>query len=458
MKTFSIIAAIHKESRGIGLNGKLPWHLPEDLKRFKALTLNGTVIMGRKTWESLPKALPNRLNIVITKNPSMYTNVEGSVVFVDNIDSALQLAQSNIFVIGGEEIYKQTINRRDCTRLYLTLVNNVTSEFDTYFPEFMHNWTQVISSPETQFTEWIPIIHNEEEEREYLQKMEEMISKGAVSSNRTGINTIVKFGATFRFDLRNGKFPLQTTRRMWFRGIFEEFKWMLSGNTNANDLAAKGVNIWLPNSTREFLDSRGLHHYLPGDIGPTYGFNLRHYGAEYCGMGTSKYEGKGIDQLQNVINQLNNKTGGTADSRRIIIDLWDPRTVDQTALPPCMWSYTFWYNREANELNLHVNQRSSDFFIARNWNDAFAALLLICIAKIISASPGELVISVTNTHLYLTHLDQVKEQLKRKPYPFPNLTINKELKSINDILNLNFNEIKLNNYIAHDSIKAEFVV
>lgn len=469
MKKFNIIAAIHASTRGIGINGKLPWHLPHDLQRFKTITTGSTVIMGRKTWQSLPKlnGLPGRQNIVITRTPDIYATDNPTVLFVSSLDAALKAADRyKIFIIGGGDIYKEAIGRRDCEKMYLTLVpdpvpdiSHPVQEFDAFFPEYTNDWIRL---PDDQsgdqpedclFTEWAPINRNAEEEQ-YQQTMEEILrNPGSLSSNRTGIDTLVKFGATFRFNLRGGRFPLQTTRRMWFRGLFEEFRWMMSGDTNANNLAARGVDIWLPNTTREFLDQRGLSHYSPGDIGPTYGFNLRHYGAEYVGM-NQNYDGQGVDQLQLAIDQLRQ----SPDSRRIIIDLWDPKSVDKTALPPCMFLYTFWYNKSNNELNLHVNQRSSDFFIARNWNDSFAAFFLICISKIVGMEPGELVVTVTNAHIYTNHLEQVCEQLKRKPYPFPTLEITKPLNTINDILCLDFaKDIKLVNYQAHPGIKADMV-
>jgi len=459
MIKYTLIAAIDKRSRGIGFEGKIPWYIPEDLIFFKEKTEGNTIIMGRKTWESLPvKYLKNRLNIVITKTPEKYVS-NSNLIFVKSLDEALEknYKEKKIFVIGGQEIYSEAIQRRNCKSLILTNVFPMKDKkYDTFFPEFESDF-QIVKNGETKIlnniiwfvTYWKPKHINPIEEN-YLKTMEEII-KGELEKNRTNISTWSKFGLTFKFDLRENNFPLQTTRKMWLRGIFEEFKWMISGSSNALELAKKGVKIWLDNTTREFLDKRGLIHYEVGDIGPTYGFNMRHYGAEYKGM-KYDYTGKGIDQLKNVIHLL--KTDPT--SRRIIIDLWDPRVIDQTALPPCMFCYTFNYNQIKNELNLHVNQRSSDFFIARNWNDVFASLLLKFVSKIVGMKTGDLVVSITNSHIYETHLDSVLIQLQRKPKPFPKLEIKKDLMNIDDIFE--FTDLELKEYNPYPNIATEMIV
>jgi dihydrofolate reductase / thymidylate synthase len=455
MKKYTLIAAIDKRSRGIGFEKKLPWYIPGDLKFFKEITKNTSIIMGRKTWESLPvKYLKNRYNIVITKNPNNYSGNK-YLIFVKSFDEALEKCSKDIFVIGGELIYAEAIQRRNCERLILTQVFPMKEiKYDSFFPEFQKDFENVktgksYAQPDLIWctTYWESKSVNSTEEQ-YLQVMEDMI-EGNLEENRTGVRSWSQFGLTFKFDLRNNILPLQTTKKMWLRGIFEEFKWMVSGSTNSLELANKGVKIWLNNTTREFLDNRGLTHYEVGDIGPTYGFNMRHYGAEYKGM-KSDYTGKGVDQLENAIQIL--KTDPT--SRRIVIDLWNPSVIDQTALPPCMFCYTFNYNQENNELNLHVNQRSSDFFIARNWNDVFASLLLIFVAKTVGMNPGSLVVTITNSHIYETHLSQVLTQIQRKAKPFPKLYI----QDFENILDVEYKDLELKEYDPYPGIKSEMIV
>jgi thymidylate synthase len=465
MKRYTLIAAVDLKTKGIGIENGLPWKIPEDLDFFKEVTLNNTVIMGRKTWESLPFSLPNkflkkRLNIVITRNPEKYSEyINNNLIFVESLEKALTKTQNEIYIIGGEEIYREAIKKRNCERLILTQVGTMTDiKYDTFFPDYEKDY-KLIKDEKPHAgknllwfrTYWEYKSVNSMEEK-YLEGMENIISKN-LGENRTGIDTWSQFGLNFHFDLRNNILPLQTTKKMWLKGIFEEFKWIISGRTNALKLADKGVKIWLDNTSRQFLDSRGLQNYEVGDIGPTYGFNMRHYGAEYKGM-NHDYTGEGVDQFENAVYML--KTNPT--SRRIIIDLWNPSVIHQTALPPCMFCYTFHYDKIKNELNLHVNQRSSDFFLARNWNDVFASLLLICVSKLVGMNPGDLFVSITNSHIYETHLPQVLTQLERKAKPFPKLYIKKEFSDILDIFELEYKDLKLENYDPYPAIKADMIV
>ena len=469
MKTFNIIAAVHQDTQGIGYNNNLPWKIKEDLEFFKTKTIGGTVIMGSQTWKSLPKAfLPNRLNIVITRTPQDYAKhvVDKSLIFANSLTNALNTPNcpQPVYVIGGESIYKEAINHRGCLKLYINVIIELVSgstdslKFDKFFPQYQDHFSikkqviKVVSGWKCSFEKWVQRPSLNREEEKYLLTMDQII-RSNLSNNRTGIKTWSTFGNEFRFDLRNNRFPLQTTRRMWLRGVFEEFKWILSGSTDATQLAANGVKIWLPNTTREFLDARGLQNYSEGDIGPTYGFNMRHYGAKYLGC-KNNYTGCGTDQLTNAIKLL--KEAPT--SRRIIIDLWNPDTINQTALPPCMFCYTFYYNEQTNELNLHINQRSSDFFIARNWNDVFASLFLKVMAKLVGMQPGDLWVTITNAHIYESHLDQVLTQLSRYPKEFPTLTIEGNLASIEDILALKYSDLELVGYNPHPAIASEMIV
>jgi thymidylate synthase len=470
MKSFNIIAAVHQDTQGIGYNNTIPWKIKEDMEFFKIKTSGGTVIMGSQTWKSLPKKfLPNRLNIVITRTPQNYTQfiVDSALVFVNSLTEALNVPNcpQPVNVIGGEAIYKEAINHRGCQKLYINVViepelqeGNEKLVFDRFFPQYQEHFCikkqviKVISGWKCSFEKWVQCPSRNPEEEKYLLTMDKII-RSSLNNNRTGIKTWSTFGTEFRFNLRNNQFPLQTTRRMWLRGVFEEFKWILSGSTDANQLATNGVKIWLPNTTREFLDARGLQHYVEGDIGPTYGFNMRHYGAKYLGC-KNNYTGCGTDQLTNAIKFLRE----SPTSRRIIIDLWNPTTINQTALPPCMFCYTFYYNEQTNELNLHVNQRSSDFFIARNWNDVFASLFLKVMAKLVSMQPGDLWVTITNAHIYESHLEPVLTQLSRYPKEFPTLTIGGKLESIEDILALKYSDLELVGYNPHPAIASDMIV
>ena len=303
--------------------------------------------------------------------------------------------------------------------------------------------------------------------------MRNILENGSSNDDRTGVGTLSIFGSMLKYDLRD-TFPLCTTKRMFFRAIFEELMFYLSGKTDNKILQEKGIHVWDGNTTREFLDKRGLQHYEEGDMGQTYGFNFRHFGGIYKGCGVdystknkNKYieykEGvsrescipsQGYDQLANVIHLIKTEPA----SRRIIIDLWDCTTIHKAALPACLCKYQFNVNVTKKELNLAIYLRSSDYFLANNWNSSCGALFvhLLCNTEGIDLTPGELTVFIADAHLYKTHAEQVKMNLERKPYPFPKLLINCEKKK--DITEFKFEDIDLIGYKAYPNIKAEMAI
>lgn len=467
MKKFSIIVAVYYDKEGIGKDGKMPWHIKEDLKYFKNMTTNGTIIMGVQTWKSLNcQPLDNRTSIIITHTPDEYKHQYTRQYFVNSLNAALCLnTPSPIFVIGGESVYREAINHRMCERLFLTRVranHDSFLSFDRFFPsDYIEYFYKVSNTSETlsadsnwwyQFEQWKPFLSQNPEEDEYLDSIAQILGNPLVS-NRTGVKTWSKFGVGLKYDLRDGRIPLQTTRKMWLRGIFEEFKWIISGSTDARQLASKGVKIWLPNSTRTFLDQRGLKHFQEGDIGATYGFSMRHFGAKYEGF-NHDYTGKGYDQLVEVIRLLKEDK----NSRRIVINLWDPESLNNTALPPCMFCYTFYYDEHNNELSLTLSQRSNDFITARSWNDTFGALMLITLANIADMKPGYLWSTITNAHIYENHYAAAITQISRLPRKYPKLVLKKKLNNLDDLLALEFKDLELVGYDPHPAIAVDMVV
>lgn len=174
---------------------------------------------------------------------------------------------------------------------------------------------------------FVPFKHEEEQ---YLQLIRDILQTGVPRGDRTGTGTLSKFGVQMRFSLRDGTFPLLTTKRTFFRGIAEELVWFIAGSTHAKPLQDKKIRIWDGNSTREFLDSRGLHDREEGDLGPIYGFQWRHSGAKYKGA-HHDYTGEGVDQLAQCIELIKKNP----DSRRIIMSAWNPSDLKEMALPPC---------------------------------------------------------------------------------------------------------------------------
>ena len=157
------------------------------------------------------------------------------------------------------------------------------------------------------------------EEHQYLDLIRQVIRFGKVKTDRTGVGTKSLFGTRCSYSLRDGTFPLLTTKRVFWKGVVEELLWFVRGSTNAKELSAKGIKIWDGNSSREFLDKQGFHEREEGDLGPIYGFQWRHFGAQYVDM-HADYTNQGIDQLRDVIHKI--KT--TPHDRRMIICAWNP--------------------------------------------------------------------------------------------------------------------------------------
>ena len=200
--------------------------------------------------------------------------------------------------------------------------------------------------------------------------------QGIKRGDRTGTGTLSTFAEVQKFNLRE-TFPMLTTKRIFFKAVFEELMLYLRGQTDNKILQAKNIRIWDGNTSREFLDKRKLYSYEEGDMGETYGFNFRHFGGEYLGCQHTYEKGKvGFDQLQNALDLIRNNP----ESRRIIITLWNPATEHKAALPSCLCWYQFYVNPYEKTLSLCINIRSSDFFLANNWNVCTGALLvhLIC--------------------------------------------------------------------------------
>jgi thymidylate synthase len=230
--------------------------------------------------------------------------------------------------------------------------------------------------------------------------------------------------------------------------VVEELLWFLRGSTNAKELDDRGVKIWNGNTTREFLDSRGLQHYEEGDIGPTYGFGFRHYGAEYKGM-RADYREKGFDQIAYVLNEL--KTNPS--SRRMLINLWNPAVMDQMSLTPCACQYQFYVNDGV--LSCQMYQRSAEMFLGNPFNITSSSLLTNILARYAGLKVGRLIICLGDAHIYEGHIDAVKTQLQRQTRPFPILKIDNNIPE--NMKELEYKHFKLIGYEPHPSIKATMI-
>ena len=301
------------------------------------------------------------------------------------------------------------------------------------------------------------------DECKYLDLLRDIVLNGTTRMDRTGTGTRSVFGRQLHFDLSCGNLPMITTRFTSFKIILHELLFFLSGSTDSTRyLEEKGIRIWSGNTSRSFLDSRGLRDLPEGDIGAGYGFQWRHYGAEY---GTCKddYDGKGIDQLAEVLHLL--KTDPF--SRRICMTAWNPVALARMALPPCHSCFVQFYVDEyiddcgstppngKKQLSCHMYQRSVDCFLGLAINIPSYALLTAILANMCDMTPRELVISTGDTHIYSNHIEQVHTQLGRNPLPSPKLIIKRRIETLSDISTEDFDLV---GYMYHPSIKAPMAV
>ena len=471
---FSVVIAFTTKY-GIGKNGNLPWpHIKPDMDRFMSITDGGIVIMGRKTYESLPdkaRPLKNRLNIVVSSTTSQ-KDYASSVVVVSSLADALSHSASSswsnrrVFVIGGANLYTEAVGRDDCVTIYATRIGIDPWECDTTVPIFetvVNTWTPVSVSKTFSnadipydFVEYrnpsrlaISQSNSGHEEYQYLNLIQKIISEGVSVDDRTGVGTLSLFGESSTYDLSQS-FPLLTTKRVFWRGVVEELLWFVRGDTNANHLSERGIKIWDGNGSRAFLDSRGLPHREEMDLGPVYGFQWRHFGAKYVDM-HSDYSGQGVDQLAECIKSIKNNPS----DRRIIMSAWNPSDLNQMALPPCHMFCQF--NVQNNRLNCVMYQRSCDVGLGVPFNIASYSLLTCMMAKICGLEPGKFVHFMGDTHVYKNHVEPLKEQISRTPKPFPLLRIKSrpDLTTIDDFVASDF---ELIGYNCHGKISMEMAV
>ncbi len=515
LRGFTIVVAATAKSLGIGKQGKLPWNLPQDMEHFKRLTSTTTagpnktnaVIMGRRTWQSIPekfRPLRNRLNVVLSRNPAIreQLNLPQGVRVAASLPEALAAlsqgeeadAVEKVFVIGGAAVYKEAVASELCEAIEFTAIEEgeekeaaaaggegtaaaPSFECDAHFPPIPATVFQLVASTETlnqngmQFrfqrferkqaarpvdaaavasAAGMQEAEEEEnvEEHQYLELVKEIIEKGNHRGDRTGTGTLSKFGAQLRFSLRDNVFPLLTTKRVFWRGVAEELLWFVSGATNSNLLKDKKIGIWDGNSSREYLDKIGLGHREEGDLGPVYGFQWRHFGAAYTDM-HADYTGKGIDQLAQAIQTI--KTN--PEDRRIIVSAWNPSDLGKMALPPCHMFCQFYVAN--GELSCQMYQRSADMGLGVPFNIASYALLTRLVAQVCDLKPGEFVHTIGDAHVYVNHVDALKEQLKRAPRRFPKLVINPAKKDIDSFV---YEDFTIEGYQPHDTLKMKMAV
>jgi thymidylate synthase len=281
--------------------------------------------------------------------------------------------------------------------------------------------------------------------KQYHDLLKSILANGRAHQDRTGVGTISHFGYQTRFDLREG-FPIVTTKKIPFRWVAEELFWFLSGDTNEQNLRARGVDIWA-----EWADEAHTRRFdrAPGDLGPVYGYLWRSFGGDYPKQ-------DGVDQIANLLQQIQQNP----NSRRLIVSGWDPLQSDNVDLPPCHTLFQFKVE-DQQLLHCQLYQRSADAFLGVPFNISSYALLLHLVAHVSGLQVGEFIYTLGDYHIYQNHLDQVRELLSREPLPLPELEIldpGKRLRGLDGLLAVTYDHLKLTGYQSHGKIAAAVAV
>ena len=263
--------------------------------------------------------------------------------------------------------------------------------------------------------------------RQYLDLLQRIMDEGTVRHDRTGVGTKSVFGHQMRFDLSEG-FPLLTTKKVHLKSVIHELLWFIAGDTNVRYLQENGVTIW-----DEWADA-------DGNLGPVYGHQWRSWPAP---------DGRSIDQLAQVVDRIRR----TPDSRRLLVTAWNPGEVDRMALPPCHCLFQFYV--ADGKLSCQLYQRSADTFLGVPFNIASYALLTLMIAQVTGLRAGEFIHTTGDTHIYLNHFDQVREQLSREPRPLPVMKLNP---AVTDLFAFRYGDFSLEGYDPWPAIKAPVAV
>jgi thymidylate synthase len=498
-----------KNRLAIGSKNDLIVKLKSDLSHFKQLTRDclssessldkNVIVMGRKTWFSIPRSqrpLSGRINIVLTNDKDLhkvspYTRQRWwsrkdfkhkNLYFMSytQFEQFYKETNANVFVIGGGDIYNMFLhNEKEIMRpskLYITEVYDFkfkTGEEPDVFMDSFDNSYKLTSVSEKVFDESQGVsfryleyrrdakhMSTISDEGKYLDLLRRTLTQGKVRRDRTGVGTIGTLGEQLHFDISQSV-PLLTTKRVPWKHCLEELLWFMRGDTHNKVLQKKGVKIWDLNTSREFLDSRGLYHYEEGILGPGYGWQMRFFGANYSQAfaDTSDVDTSmigGVDQLEYIVNELKENPF----SRRILMCYWNPPNFQETALLPCHFSVQFYVEEDHDgqkHLSAHFTMRSSDTFLGLPFNILSYALMTYIIAAKCDMKPKKLVYSGCDVHIYRNHVEQVKEQLSRTPRPFPRVIINPAVKD-KAWHAISVDDFEVVGYFPYPSIRAPMAV
>lgn len=425
MNLIKIILAIDRDGN-YGVDNSLPWgndisKLSGDMKLFKEITTSGdnknAVIMGKNTWLSIRKPLENRYNIVVSKTMKDKKDV-ADTVFVESLTEALLfisrkkilLGIGSVFIIGGSALWQEALNRKLVSEIYLSTfkesyvgLQKFNIHSDKRFNKDFKRMETIINNKYVESVKYEVIV---KEELLFLKTIEKIINKGVYRMDRSGVGTYSLFGKSFKYDIRNYRLPLFTHRKVFIRGIIEELLFFVSGHTNTKELEHKGVNIWKGHTSREYLDKVGLGNLPEGSYGPSYGFQLRHWGAKFKGDDVD-YTNCGVDQLEYVVNLLKDKN--SRYSRRIVFSYWNPDVLKEVPLPSCHVLYNFFVDPSTDELSVSFYQRSNDFALAAVFNVVSASILTFMLCSITGLKPGRCIHHIGDLHLYSNQIKSVLE-------------------------------------------------
>ena len=281
--------------------------------------------------------------------------------------------------------------------------------------------------------------------KQYLNLVQKILKHGTRQDTRNGY-TYASIGETLRFSLRDHKIPLLTTKKIAWKTCLYELLWFMRGETDNRLLLKDNVRIWSPNASREFLDSRGLQHLEENDLGPVYGHQWRHFNAPYKSC-HDNYENQGVDQLQNIVDSLSDKT--KRSSRRLILSAWNPLQLDEMALPPCHTLAQFHVTNDT-ELSCSLYQRSGDVGLGIPFNIASYSFLTHLLARHCGLRAKEFIHFIGNAHIYEGHEVGLKIQSGRAPKVMPELRIRTKHPNIS---NYGIDDFRIIDYNPYSTIK-----
>jgi thymidylate synthase len=330
------------------------------------------------------------------------------------------------------------------------------------------------------------------EEYQYLNLIRRILAEGEHRPDRTGTGTLSIFAATIRFSLSKSNpdspsdsdsripiLPLLTTKRVFLRAVTTELLWFVSGCTSSKPLSDAGIHIWDGNGSRQFLDNLGFTDREEGDLGPVYGFQWRHFGAEYQDC-YADYTGKGVDQIREIVRKLKHNPF----DRRIILSAWNVADLSRMALPPCHMFAQFYVSypdaprgeaalrsssvdsdtanaakvKAKGHLSCTLYQRSCDMGLGVPFNIASYALLTHMLCHACDLIPGELIHTMGDAHVYLDHVDALKEQLLREPREFPEFAVKRDDRGSGEMDGWKLEELEVKGYKPHGGIKMKMSV